>query len=121
MTQNERKAAFKDMLVHVKLKTGVNNDVIAKKLKYSTSYLSKVLTEGVPEVLIKKFEKVFEEELRDFRGIKFTKPDHTDQAILKALLTDYIKLKAQITKRKVEDVAEELEQNTKLILRDLNR
>lgn len=121
MTNETRAQLLKDMLMHVKLKTSEKNSSIAGKLNCSSGYLSKMLTEGVPEVFLNKFTAVFADQLADFgkNKYKISKPDLTDQALLKALLNDYIKLKAMITKMKVEDIADELDQSTKLILRDM--
>ena len=119
MSSQENSQKVKDMILSIQVSTGMNNEGIAKMMGYNRSYISRILKEGVPDSFIKRFEIVFADELAKNRANKVAKPDLTDQALLKALLNDYIKLKALITKMKVEDIADELEQSTKLILRDM--
>lgn len=97
----------------------MNQGDISKDMGYTASYLSTALGRGGNKKLVEKIKQKYASVLSE--KINITKPDHTDQALLKALLQDYIKLKAQITKRSVTDIAEELDQNTKLILRDMDK
>jgi len=127
MNQSDRRTLVQDMLMHIKLKTGMNNEGIAKKMRYNSSYLSRIINEGVTDVFYKKLNSIFEKELQDFKTMQVNfaqqiqKPDKYEQALLKTLLTDYIKFKSQMTNKSVEDIADEIDQNTKLTLRDLNK
>lgn len=113
------KREIEDLLLLVEVATGMNQGAISKDMGYGASYLSTAIGRGGNKKLLEKIKQKYSNVLSEKIDIK--KPDHTDQALLKALLQDYIKLKSQITKRSVTDIAEELEQNTKLILRDLNK
>lgn len=113
------KREIEELLLLVEVATGMKQGEISKDMGYGASYLSTAIGRGGNKKLLEKIKQKYESVLSKKLDIK--KPDHTDQALLKALLQDYIKLKAQITKRSINDIAEELEQNTKLILRELDK
>lgn len=104
-------------LLQIQVATGMNQGDVARDLGYTQTYLSTAIGRGGNKKLLEKIKHKYASILSE--KIIPQAPDLTDQAILKALLTDYIKLKAQLTKRSVTEVADELDQNTKLILRDL--
>jgi hypothetical protein len=113
------KSEIETLLLSIELATGMNQGEISKDMGYAANYLSTAMGRGGNKKLVEKIKQKYASVLN--QKINISKPDHTDQAVLKALLTDYIKLKAQLTKRSVTDIAEELDQNTKLFLRDLNK
>lgn len=97
----------------------MNQGDVARDMGYTQTYLSTAIGRGGNKKLLEKIKQKYVSVLNENNHP--SKPDLMDQAVLKALLTDYIKLKAQVTKRSVTDVADELDQNTKLILRDLEK
>lgn len=105
--------------MQIQVVTGMNQGDVAVELGYTPTYLSTALGRGGNKKLLEKIKHKYASILSE--QIRPSDPDLTDQALLKALLTDYIKLKAQLTKRSVTEVADELDQNTKLILRDLKK
>ena len=113
------KKEIETALVQIQLATGMNQGDVARDMGYTQTYLSTAIGRGGNKKLLEKIKQKYALILSENKAPQ--PPDLTDQAVLKALLTDYIKLKAQLTKRSVTEVADELDQNTKLILRDLKR
>ena len=110
---------IEELLLTIQVATGMNQGEISKDMGYAANYLSTAIGRGGNKKLVEKIKQKYDLILSGNKAPQ--PPDLTDQAVLKALLTDYIKLKAQLTKRSVTEVADELDQNTKLILRDLKR
>ncbi len=126
MSKDYRKD-IENLLFDIKVKTGLKDKDIAKRLNYNPSYFSRIISEGGNETMYKKLKILSEDGINNSatdkqnKQHKIERPDQFEQALLKTLLTDYIKLKSQLTKRSVEDIAEELDQNTKLTLRELKK
>jgi hypothetical protein len=110
---------IENLLVTIEIATGMNQGEISKDMGYAANYLSTAIGRGGNKKLLEKIKQKYASILSENK--KPSEPDLADQAVLKALLTDYIKLKAQLTKRSVNEVADELDQNTKLILRELKK
>lgn len=96
--------------------TGKTQADIATELGYGKTYISVVKgREGNKkfyDMLVNKYQNIL-------LGNSIPPPGNADQALLKALLEDYIRLKAQVTGKSVDDISDEIEQNTKIILRGL--
>lgn len=105
-------------MLEIEIGTGMNQGEISKDMGYAANYLSTAIGRGGNKKLLERLKQKY---AFVFNKEKVEPINHTEQALLKALVTDYIKLKAQLTKRSIDDVADELEQNTKLILRDLKK
>ena len=111
---------IEEAVTRIELATGMNQGEISKDLGYAANYISLAIGRGGTKKLIDKLQAKYP----DILGLQIAPPpaiDQYEQALLKAVVTDYIKLKAQITKRSVDEIAEELDQNTKLILRDIKK
>lgn len=100
--------------------TGMTRAEMAKDMGYTPTYLSAAINRGGNKMLLDKINAKYAEYLQPFSAPP-PAVDQYEQALIKALVTDYIKLKAQITKKSVDEIADELDQNTKLILRDLKK
>lgn len=109
---------IEQLLLEIEIATGMNQGEISKDLGYAANYLSTAIGRGGNKKLLEKIKQKY---AFAFNEKKVTPVDQYEQAMLKALITDYIKLKAQLTKRSIDEIADELDQNTKLILRDLKK
>lgn len=96
----------------------MNQGDISKDMGYAANYLSTAMGRGGNKKLLEKIKQKYAFVINEN---KVPAVDHYEQALLKALVTDYIKLKSQLTKKSVDDIADELDQNTKLILRELKK
>lgn len=109
---------IEEAVVKVCVATGKTRAELAQEMGYTPTYISSAINRGGNKKLLdtikQKYAFVFNEK-------KVPAVDHYEQALLKALVTDYIKLKSQLTKKSVDDIADELDQNTKLILRELKK
>lgn len=113
------KSEIEAAVTKIEVATGKSRGDIAEELGYTPTYISTAISRGGNKKLLDKIKEKYSNVFAESKSI--SEPDLTDQALLKALLTDYIKLKAQITKRSVTEVADELEENTMLILRELKK
>lgn len=104
--------------MQIEVATGMNQGDISKDMGYAANYLSTAMGRGGNAKLLEKIKQKY---AFVFNEKKVPAVDHYEQALLKALVTDYIKLKSQLTKKSVDDIADELDQNTKLILRELKK
>jgi len=113
------KKEIESLLIQIEVATGMNQGEISRHMGYASNYLSTAMGRGGNKKLIEKIKQKYAAVLD---GIKIlSKPDKYEQALLKTLLTDYIKFKSQMTNKSVEDIADEIDENTKLTLRDLNK
>lgn len=103
----------------VSVATGMTRAEIAVDLGYTPTYISGAINRGGNKKLLDAIQTKYAAILQE--NTAPTAIDQYEQALLKAMVTDYIKLKAQITKRSVDEIADELDQNTKLILRDMKK
>lgn len=97
--------------------TGKTRQEIAVELGYTPTYISGVINRGGNKKFYDTLLLTYAEYLN-----ALPIPDAVneyEQALLKTLLEDYIKLKAKVTNRSVEDIAEELDKNTELTLRSI--
>jgi uncharacterized membrane protein len=114
-------AEAKELLDHIKAVAGLTSKDIAKKLGYNESYFSRGVKEGSEEIA-KRLRAVFPQHLSTYKARPAAVPDKMDkmeQAILKALLQSHLRLKAEVTGRKMEDLLEEFDQDTRLIFYSL--
>lgn len=112
--------AIEEAVTRVELATGKNQGEISVDLGYAANYISLAIGRGGTKKLLDKIHAKYAEYLQPFSAPP-PAVDQYEQALIKALVTDYIKLKASITKKSVDEIADELDQNTKLILRDMKK
>lgn len=109
-----------DAVTKVSVAKGINRGQIAQDLGYTPTYISSAIKRGGNKKLLDKIKEKYSDVFATkSEPVSISKPDHYDQAVLKALIQDYLKLKAQVTKKSIDELADELDQNTRLILRDL--
>lgn len=110
------KKLIEEAVTKIMLATGKTQADIATELGYGKTYISVVKgREGNKkfyDMLVNKYQYVFS-------GKTIPAPGNEDQALLKALMEDYIRLKSQVTGKSVDEISDELEKNTKIILRGL--
>lgn len=106
-------------MAKIELATGKNQGTISKELGYADNYISISIGRGGTKKLLDKLQLMYADVLHETPAPPAI--DAYEQALLKALVTEFIKLKHQVTKKPVDEIADELDQNTKLILRDLKK
>lgn len=112
-------AEINHIVTRIEVLTGKNRSDISEELGYGQNYISTSLGRGGTLKLLEKLKIKYGHLLQPEKPAPAT--DQHEQALLKALLNDYIKLKSRITNQSVQDIAEEIDQNKTLILRDLMR
>ena len=100
----------------IELNTRKTRAEIARELGYSDTYISTALNRGGTKKLLDRIKHKYD---YVFSGKTIPSPGNADQALLKALMEDYIRLKSQVTGQSVDEISDELEKNTKIILRGL--
>lgn len=109
---------IENLILEIEIATGMNQGEISKDMGYASNYISTAIGRGGNKKLLEKIKQKYSSILNTE---KVQPVDQYEQALLKALMTDYIKLKAQLTKKSVTEIADELDQNTKLILREMKK
>lgn len=102
-------------------KRQVNQEDLAEMVGLNRTVFSRYKKQR-PEELLSRLQEYFPAEVKDYKTAMGAVPDKDikfEQATLKALITDYLKLKAQLTKRPIEEIIEDFDRDTKLIYRDL--
>lgn len=122
--------SLKEIVKFVQLKNGWTLEQVAKSVGYSRVHLTRLMKEkkksDVEDMILKKHASLFQNDTFPKSGaliIKTEKPSEKDflleKATVKALYQEVAKLSSKVFGRSIEDSLIELEQNTILILKDL--
>ncbi len=121
---------MREIVKTIQLKKGWNIEQVAKSVGYSRVYLSRLVNQAKKndseDEMIKKLTPILQnvnsggsESIMIYSEGQTDKDYLMDKATLKAVFHQVAKLSAKVFDRKFEDCLAELEQNTILILKDL--
>lgn len=112
---------IKDILSEIKIKHNLKQKDVAKKIKLNATYFSRKKDEKANKEIYQRILIAFPE----FQGkeistkVDLDKPDRIDQARLAALEQNYLRFKSQLTNTPIEELLDQLDDETRLILRYL--
>ncbi len=120
---------LKEIVKIIQAKRGWTQEEVAKSIKYSAVQMSRLINSPakheVEEILIKKFPELLQNvppERIVIHGEEMTEKDHLmNKAVVKVLYQEVAKLNSKVFGRPFQECLDELEQNTILVLRDLER
>lgn len=110
---------IESIVTRIEVATGKTRGIIAEELGYTATYITTAISRGGNKKLLEKINAKYADVLNDTPAP--TKIDQYEIALLKAFLADYIKFKASVTKMSVEDIAAEIDQNTRIALMNIGK
>jgi hypothetical protein len=116
----------RNLLNYIKAKNRVKGKEVAKKIGYENeSSFSRALAEEGETNVYQRLKAAYPKEYAEYLKATGERPapapqmGKEDRAMLLALLNDYLKLKSELKKRPIDDLIDEFDRDTKLLLRGL--